>query len=519
MLFNFNVHRTLPINIGKMIQLFFLSILFFYLFILQIKAIWPFTIDDMFISLRYASHLISSQGLVWNSHEAPVEGYSNFSFVLLAALAQYWKMDPVYFLKYIGVAGLFLSCLGVYWLSRLWFSVYLALIPCFWMLVYRGQIIWAVSGLETTMFQAIIVFHLVFLFRGLGYRSYPHQRTESNQKAFLVAALLLAVAGLTRPETGGFAILFYSLALWDKPMIKKEEARQKIGLSFLMFAFLFVPYFLWRWYYFGSLFPNSVNCKMYDQASMFVLDKNYLKLTWPFLLLGLLAVMTAIKRKDKSHFFLWLPSILYLFLLMSADPIVAFYNRLFLPAFLLLLPLALRGLVVLMKYFFNEVTISSYVVSFLIAFFLIPSFSLANYRYFTDNPQKGEMLREQVVHWLDMNAQSKATVFLADSGKIPYQSRLRFIDTYCLNNSEMTKGTAKNRYQNFCDRALSIKPDIIILTSLNEQGKVTYTPTDRCLMQVLKKTKAYHLRIAYDFVSDKTSYRYEIYARSTRLKN
>ncbi len=64
-----------------------LCALFIYLIIGQINAIWPFTIDDMYISLRYAKHWAAGDGLVWNVSAAPVEGYSNFSFVVLAAFA------------------------------------------------------------------------------------------------------------------------------------------------------------------------------------------------------------------------------------------------------------------------------------------------------------------------------------------------------------------------------------------------------------------------------------------------
>jgi hypothetical protein len=41
-----------------------------------IVAAWPFTVDDAYITLRYAKHLAGGQGLVWNLGERPVEGYS-----------------------------------------------------------------------------------------------------------------------------------------------------------------------------------------------------------------------------------------------------------------------------------------------------------------------------------------------------------------------------------------------------------------------------------------------------------
>lgn len=84
-----------------------IAVLAIYLFLFQVQAIWPFTIDDMYISLRYAKNWALGNGLLWNVHAPPVEGYSNFSFVVLAAFALSLKVDPVIVLKAAGVLGLF----------------------------------------------------------------------------------------------------------------------------------------------------------------------------------------------------------------------------------------------------------------------------------------------------------------------------------------------------------------------------------------------------------------------------
>ncbi|WP_156812523.1 hypothetical protein [Legionella tunisiensis] len=131
---------------------------------------------------------------------------------------------------------------------------------------------------------------------------------------------------------------------------------------------------------------------------------------------------------------------LYLILLIGADPIVAFFNRLFLPVFILLLPLALLGVTYIVRYFLRKedaVYYTSLVFCvFLVALVFIPSMSLSNYRYFAVNPQAGEYLRQKVANWLKINVAQGGQVLLADSGMIPYLSSLRFIDSYCLNNKK-----------------------------------------------------------------------------------
>ena len=83
-----------------------------YLIGFQLQAVWSFTVDDMYIALRYAQHWADGYGIVWNVGEPPVEGYSNFAYVFLGRLAYGLQCDPVIFLKGCGVIGLavLLSC-------------------------------------------------------------------------------------------------------------------------------------------------------------------------------------------------------------------------------------------------------------------------------------------------------------------------------------------------------------------------------------------------------------------------
>ncbi len=67
-----------------------------------------YLLDDTFIGLRYARNLVEGHGLVFNPGER-VEGYSNFLYVLVAALFLGLGIDPVVGLKCLGVTAS-LSC-------------------------------------------------------------------------------------------------------------------------------------------------------------------------------------------------------------------------------------------------------------------------------------------------------------------------------------------------------------------------------------------------------------------------
>ena len=502
----------------RVIHLFLLLVLF-YLFVLQIRAIWPFTIDDMYITLRYAQNWSEGHGLVWNVGEPVVEGYSNFSFVVLARVAISWGLDPVVVLKAMGIIGLFFTCMAVYAITRLWFSRRLALIPCFWLLAYKGQILWSVSGLEVAVYQALICFAVYFIFRGLGYSrvlTVSFERKTHNKRrpfCFIAAGILLALAGMTRPEAPALMILFVSLLLLlNRRASLANNYWRSVALFCGAIVVCFAPYFFWRWHYYGRLFPNPVYCKGLISAFTFNLDKHYLHLIWPF---AILALPTLWQAKDYRHLFLMLPSVLYLGLLIGADPIVAFDNRLFLPAFALCLPVAVKGLSVLLNQYLQKYDgifdVVMYLLASLFAFFFIPMMSLTGYHHFTENPVAGALLRQNVVAWLENHTKPGSHVVLADSGLIPFQSRRQFIDSYCLNNAEMTKFPMARMYNNFCESVFKTRPDVIILTALIEDGKIIYTPTDVCLAEKLAHNNDYCPQISLGSGDSHSFYRYEIF--------
>ena len=488
-----------------------LVLVLFYLFVLQVQAVWPFTIDDMYISLRYAKHWVAGQGLVWNIGELPVEGYSNFSFVVLARVALLLGFDPVVMLKGAGVIGLFCTCLAVYAITRMWFLTRLALIPCLWLLIYKGQILWSVSGLETTVYQALICTAVFFIFRGMGYSSYPHIKGHLRPLSFISAGIFLALAGMTRPEAPALMLLFMLLLFLNRPSVCRWPYGKNVALFCGTFFVCFAPYFFWRWHYYGRLFPNPVYCKGLTNFVSFTLDKNYLHVVWPF---ALLAVPAIRQSKDIRHYFLWLPSVVYLILLTSADPVVAFYNRLFLPAFVLLLPLTLQGIQYVLSRFLGRdewFDGAIYVCAFFLAFFYIPLMTLGGYRHFTENPVAGEQIRHHVAVWLGRHISPKSHVVLADSGLIPYQSPHPFIDSYCLNNAEMTKFTTASMYQRVCESVLETKPEVIILSALVEDGKAIYTPADACFAVKLTHNIGYCLQTSFETEDRHSFYRYEIF--------
>lgn len=497
-----------------MVLVYFLA----YLGLLQTKAIWPFTIDDMYITLRYAQHWHEGYGLVWNYFEQPVEGYSNFTFVVLARVALSLGLDPVVVLKSSGVLGLGFTGLGVYVLSRLWLPVSWSLTACILLFSYQGQIIWSVSGLETCVYEACLVGAVYFICSA-----------QASKTRWLLSGFIMAILGLTRPEGLILIALFWLLlSVYSFRSIAKFlnltyqntdvigcanlNGQKALTIWLIPILGLFVPWFLWRWHYFGYFFPNPVYCKGWQNSANYTsanytLAWTYLKLAWPFYLLSLPAMM---RWRQASWHFLWMPSVVYLFLFAHADPIVAFENRFFLPVFALLVPLSLVGLNLTLK----QAWLRWCLIGF-IWLLVIPKMSLADYRYFAINPQSGEALRHQVVQWIEQHTQPDEAIVLADCGYVPYYTSRIFRDSYCLNDLKTAHTQHQDKYTWFCQQVLISKPSVVILTSLVKDNQIHYTPADLCLAKKPQFATDYRMVKRLYVINNKDRYQYEIFKKKS----
>ena len=136
------------------------------LFILMLVYVWNFTVDDAFISFTYGGHLANGYGLVWNIGQPPVEGYTDFLWVLITAILFLLKLNPVILTKIIGLSSV-LGIIILFWfITRDIFedskNKYIAfLVSTVFILINPLTAIHAVSGLET-MFYAFLLLAVVY---------------------------------------------------------------------------------------------------------------------------------------------------------------------------------------------------------------------------------------------------------------------------------------------------------------------------------------------------------------------
>jgi len=188
---------------------------------LDLLAIWAvyalltvrfwFVTDDAFISFRYARHFALGEGLRYNlGSSLPVEGYSNFLWVLLCALVEWLRADVTFWaplasfaLGSILVARVHRALCGPLALERP--VAFLGAASLAW---FPPFFVWSSSGLETVPFAllAFLCFEALVLRRdgpsgvraGLAAAGLVWIRAEGFAWAALVAAAYLASVLLRR---------------------------------------------------------------------------------------------------------------------------------------------------------------------------------------------------------------------------------------------------------------------------------------------------------------------------------
>lgn len=245
-----------------------------------------FTVDDAYISFRYAANLVAGHGLVYNPGEA-IEGYTNFLWTLIVAAGLPMGLDAHVTSKIVGALAAMGTLAVVYRLSaRL--QPYGGL-PCLatWLLASSSTTAcWAVFGLETSLFQFLMTLGTLMMFE-------EHDRP----KAFPASGLVFALGGLTRPEAPMF--LGLAMLLLGRGMF----SRQNIARG-LLFATPLAVHMLWRHSYYGAWTPATLAAKTGDLKAQWKGGRGYV-LAWmqhagPIMFIWFYGVGLAIARRSRE---------------------------------------------------------------------------------------------------------------------------------------------------------------------------------------------------------------------------
>jgi tetratricopeptide (TPR) repeat protein len=217
-------------------------------------ALFHFTQDDAYISLRFAQNLVDGHGLVFNPGER-VEGYSNFTWTLLLALFLRLGAPPVetctwlgvlFGASAIGVAARFARALEGRW-GVATVATALLIAGC------SAFALWSTGGLETALFTFLVTLGLE---RGLA--------PGVSRRGRRAAPIVLFLAALTRPDGPLIFALWYVVRVHDTLRRRGPAAdggRRELVLDALLYLLPMIPYALWKLAYYGDILPNTYYAK------------------------------------------------------------------------------------------------------------------------------------------------------------------------------------------------------------------------------------------------------------------
>lgn len=232
----------------------------------------PFTIDDSYISYRYARNFARGLGLVYNAGER-IEGYTNFLWTVILAGGIKLGIDPDNFAKGLGSLSAF-GALGLTYAISGRVAPYRTL-PCTatWLLastvVFSG---WPVFGLETSFFLALVLGGTLLFLREEHATVRPGEPAPAGERpgGFPWSGVVFGLAGITRPEAPMFlGILMVFLG-------RRFFARQNL-LRGALFAAPVLAHLAFRRSYYGAWVPNTALAKTGNVTGQLQVGMNYIQ--------------------------------------------------------------------------------------------------------------------------------------------------------------------------------------------------------------------------------------------------
>jgi hypothetical protein len=211
----------------------------------------PRTIDDAYITFRYARNILEGLGFVYNAGERVLGTTTPLYTLLMAALAGLtgWREFPWLALIVNALADSVTCLLLIRIGEKISGQRAVGIAAALLWAIAPMSVAFAIGGMETSVFILLLALTADF---------YLHRRTRA---AAVTAGLLL----LTRPD----GILLVAPLILDLSL-RHWRTTAKTGRSFFqrlpvaeagLFLLVTLPWAIFAWAYFGSPVPNSVAAK------------------------------------------------------------------------------------------------------------------------------------------------------------------------------------------------------------------------------------------------------------------
>ena len=220
-------------------------------------AEYVFLTDDAYISFRYARNLAEGHGLVfnpgtsaWRATPTSCGCSCSRSFAKLGAPPETVAHPLTFSLTFV-LWGLVARRA---WRTRPGGAEWIAIAAPLLLAATRTVAVWSTSGLETRLFEVLVVGGALRLLHELD----ASARGESPRP---IAALLFALSALTRPE----GLMLSGMALGTAAALdfaRTGRIESRVSRGAILWAGLAGAHFLFRFLYYGEWLPNTYYAKV-----------------------------------------------------------------------------------------------------------------------------------------------------------------------------------------------------------------------------------------------------------------
>lgn len=215
-------------------------------------ARWAFTCDDAFISFRYVRHLIEGAGLRFNASEnPPVEGYSNFLWVLWLAPFHALGLELASVANATSIAcGAALVALVTRTAQRRFELGRLATCATALFLATAPPLsVWCTSGLETLPFTLAL------------FASFDALAGDPERPRGVRAGVFALLAALLRADGALFATAVLGIGALELLARRRRDALRALTLALVVLSVGVALHLAWRHSYYGEWLPNTAKVK------------------------------------------------------------------------------------------------------------------------------------------------------------------------------------------------------------------------------------------------------------------
>lgn len=219
--------------------------------------------DDAFISFRYAKNFVDGHGLTWNPADAyPVEGYTNFLWVLFLAVGEYFNLESVSWSMFLSILFAIGTLLSTFYLALLISNrTTVAFIATILLGTNYTYSCYMTGGLETQL-QVFLLTTAVYLSAQVG----KNERWRKSAFWF-VLSMTMTAAVLTRLDSLLVLSILGAYLYWS--LLRSDDIHSPVSYLFVRFLVASIIVGTWMvfklWYY-GDIFPNTFYAKAYTSS-------------------------------------------------------------------------------------------------------------------------------------------------------------------------------------------------------------------------------------------------------------